>query len=130
MDELVVVARNWSCPSELTVKSKGFTSQGHDRSERAYQQTKKKPGPEGKLELTLAATEDSPVFNPAFVIKGWSPVALTLSLDGEKIEEGPDLRVGHRHALEGEDVIIWLKAKSANVLCCRQRDLRIEGNLQ
>ena len=111
--ELVVVARSWSRPPELAVRTGGFASRGYDRAERAYQLTKKKPGPDGRLELTLAATEDSPVFNPAFVIGGWSPAGLTLSLNGKKVQKGPDFRIGRRRTLEGEDAIVWLKAKSA-----------------
>ncbi len=113
IDELVVVARSWSCPPEMTTGTGGFTSRGYDRAERAYQLAKTEPGRDGTLALTLAATAESPVFNPAFVITGWSPPALTLNLSGKEIEQGPDFRVGHRRTLKGEDVIIWLKAKSA-----------------
>jgi hypothetical protein len=112
MGELVVVARSWSRPSELRVTTGGFVSQGYDRSARAYRLTKNKSGRDSKLELILAATEASPVFNPVFVIKGWSPDALTAVLNGKKIEKGSDFRIGRRHTLEGRDIIIWLKAKS------------------
>lgn len=112
MDALIFVAKSWSYPAELTLRSKGFRSHGYDRSERAYQLSTTTPGPNGDLALTLVATADSPVFNPAFVVKSWAPKSLKLKLDGLTIAPGGDFRVGVRHTLAGDDTIVWLKHQS------------------
>ena len=112
LDALTFVAKSWSYPAELTIASKGFESQGYDRSERAYKLSKEKAGSDGTLALTLAATEESPVFNPAFVIEDWAPRSLTLKLDGLTVKRGPDFRLGTRQTLGGRDTIIWLKHQS------------------
>ncbi|MCF7731524.1 MAG: hypothetical protein K9N23_07545, partial [Akkermansiaceae bacterium] len=113
MDGLVVVARSWSHPPELTVRSAGFDSPAYDPSERAYKLTKKKAGADGTLELILAASEESPVFNPVFVVRNWSPQALTLTLNGRSVVRGSGFRVGTRHTLEGDDTIIWIRHQSS-----------------
>jgi hypothetical protein len=112
MDELIFVAKSWSSPPALTFRSRGFCSQGYDRSERAYQLSRTTAEPDGDLTLTLLATEDSPVFNPAFVVKNWAPKSLKLIIDGRTVARGGDFRVGSRHTLAGDDTIVWLKHQS------------------
>jgi len=116
MDDLVFAGKSWAFAPKATLKSKGFRCQGYDLSERAYQLSKDKPSSDGKLELTLDASEDSPVFNLAFVVKNWHPRSLKLKLDGKPISTGKDFRVGARPTLEGEDVIIWIRTKATRPL--------------
>ncbi len=113
---LVFAGRSWAYAPRAAIKAKGFQCQGYDRAERAYQLTKEKPAADGKLELTLDASEDSPAFNPAFVVRHWHPRSLKLKLDGRQVPRGSDFRVGARPTLEGEDVIIWIRAKSTKPL--------------
>jgi hypothetical protein len=63
-------------------------------------------------ELTLAASEESPVFNPVFIVENWGQDDVTLKIDGKKGQNGKDFRYGHRHRLEGSDLIVWV-AKSS-----------------
>ena len=116
MDDLVFAGRNWAYAPKATLKSEGFQCQGYDRAERAYQLAKDKPSADGRLELTLDASEESPVFNPAFVVRNWHPRSLTLKLDGKQAPRGGDFRVGARPTLDGEDVIIWIRTKSTRPL--------------
>jgi hypothetical protein len=109
MDTLICVAKSWSYPAELSLRSPSFRSDGFDRSERAYQISKTAGDSDGELTLTLMATEDSPVFNPAFVIKNWAPRSPTLKLDGLPVDRGDNFRVGVRHSLAGDDTIVWLR---------------------
>jgi len=52
------------------------------------------------------------VFNPAFVIKNWGESDAKLRINGKKIEQGKNFRVGLRRRLEGSDLIVWIKTKS------------------
>jgi len=116
MAGLVLAGRSWACAPKLILKSKGFQCLDYDRAERAYQLSKDKPGADGILELTLDASDDSPAFNPALVVKDWHPQSLKLKLDGKETPRGGDFRAGARPTLEGEDVIIWIRTKSTKPL--------------
>ena len=115
---LVPLARSWLYAPELTLKKtlfgeSQFTSQGYDPTQRAYMLSCKKPHKPSKLELRLAASENSPVVNPAFVVQDWGRVGAALKVNGKTVKRGKDLRFGHRRRLEGTDLIVWLKAESA-----------------
>ena len=60
----------------------------------------------------LDASDDSPVVNPAFVIKNWGREDAALRVNGKTIKRGKDFRFGHRHRLEGSDLIVWVKKSS------------------
>ena len=114
--ELVALAKSWSRPAELKLK-KGFlgtdfTNQGYDPTERAYHIACKKPGKPSTLDFELAAGEAQPLVNAAFVVKGWGRVEASLRMDGENIKRGKNFRLGHRHTLQGSDLIVWIKKAS------------------
>ena len=50
--------------------------------------------------------------NPVFVIKNWGESDCVLKLDGKEIVKGKTFRFGHRHTLEGTDLIVWIKKAS------------------
>ena len=93
--------------------TRGFESPVYERSGRAYELTKQRAGADGTLKLTLAASEESPVFNPVLVVKNWSPESLTLTLNGRTVARGSGFRVGARHTLEGEEANIWIRHQSS-----------------
>ena len=68
-----------------------------------------KPGP---LNFEILASENTPVYNPAFIIKNWGELDATLKVDGRSIEHGKDFRLGHRRGLEGSDLLVWVKKES------------------
>ncbi len=107
---LVKLARSWIDPAKLKVKSDGFVSEGYDFTQRAYKVSSKEGS--GVLEFELAASNESPLVNPAFVIKNWGVKDVTLKINGKKVKRGKDFRFGHRHTLEGSDLVIWLKTEA------------------
>jgi len=52
------------------------------------------------------------VVNPAFVIKSWGESDAELKVNGKKLKRGEDFRFGHRHTLEGCDLVVWIKTES------------------
>jgi len=52
------------------------------------------------------------VVNPAFAIKNWGEADALLKVNDKSIKCGKDFRFGHRHRLEGTDLIVWLKMES------------------
>jgi hypothetical protein len=111
IEKLAPIARSWLQPPELEVINKAYVSEGYSRDQRAFILSKTSTGAE-TLEFEIAASEDSPVVNPAFVIKNWGDSDAELRIDGRKIEGGRDFRFSHRYTLEGSDLIVWIKAEA------------------
>ena len=105
--DLVPLAKSWISPPKLIVKGSGFNNQGYDRFQRAY--VVECGDNAGTLEFTLEASEDSPIVNPAFVIKNWDGRDVTLKINGKKIKRGKTFRYGFRPTLDGQDLIVWIK---------------------
>ena len=107
--ELLALAKSWNFPAELKIQGKGFTSSGYDYKQRAYI-IKCNAGK--TLEFELSGSENSPMLNPAFVIKNWGEGGARLKINGKKIKRGKNFRLGRRHTLEGSDLIVWIQKES------------------
>jgi len=107
-EELVPLAKSWLNPAGLEVKS-GCTSDGYDRSQRAYRLT----ATDATVSVVLNASEESPVVNPAFVIKNWGDADVTIEVDGEPVPRGEDFRFGHPRTVKDKDLVVWVRAESA-----------------
>ncbi len=107
MGELVTLARSWNHPPELR-HGEGFDERGYDRGQRAFVLQRSDPSA-GSLDIGVRASSERPVFNPAFVILDWGTSGAELTIEGEEVAEGPSFRVGHRHGLEGSDLIVWIE---------------------
>ena len=110
--QLAALARSWLRAAKLKLSSGEFSSEGYDPSERAYMLTCRDSGKPGTLNFEILASENTPVYNPAFIIKNWGELDATLKVDGRSIEHGKDFRLGHRRGLEGSDVLVWVKKES------------------
>lgn len=111
-DELAVLARSWNRPPELAGAAEGIQSRGYDKNQRAYVLAVKAEEPPVKMELKLAGSEQSPVLNPALVIKNWGGANVKLAMDGNEVPRGKGFRVGHVPTLEGTDLIVWIKCET------------------
>ena len=112
VEELLPLAKSWSYPAKLKIKGNGFVSEGYDPTDMAYHISCEKPVKSGKLEMKLAASEDSPVVNPAFVIKGWGDADAASKINGKEIKRGKNFRAGLRDTLESTDLIVWFRTES------------------
>jgi hypothetical protein len=117
--ELLPLAKSWITPPEMEMTTAGYTSQGYDPTQRAWVVAKNGDREPRSLQLTFAASEASPLIDPAVVIKNWGDGDAQLRVDGGAVKWGEDFRVGHVLHLEGTDLVIWLRKESA-------RPLRIE----
>ena len=114
--QLAPLSRSWLQPAELSVKGRAFSSKGYSRNQRAYILSRDPAHLPQRLEFELAASGDSPIVNPAFVIEGWGEGDMSLKLNGKEVSRGRNFRYGHRHKLNGSDLIVWLKAESKDKL--------------
>jgi hypothetical protein len=92
--ELVTLARSWLRPAELTLTSGEFSYEKYDELQRAYVLSNDADG--STVRFTLAASEQSPVLNPCFVIKNWGEHGAVLRVDDKPIARGKAFRYGLR----------------------------------
>jgi hypothetical protein len=85
--ELAPTARSWLYPPELRIAEGAVTSGGYNRAEKAYVLNCKERGNPSRVQLALAASEESPVINPAFVINGWGPAGASMSINGKAVRK-------------------------------------------
>jgi hypothetical protein len=108
IESLVPLAKSWNAAPTVALSGSGFESQGDDKNQRAYvfNRTDAKAD---SLEFTLEASHESPIQNPAFVVKNWGKSPAKLSIDGKAIPRGKEFRVGHNKTVEGTDLVVWVK---------------------
>jgi len=116
IEKLAPMARSWLKPAELKVKDNGFSSEGYSRDQRAYILSSNVPGVDNVLRFELLGSEDSPLVNPAFVVRNWGNKDVALKINGRQIRRGKDFRFGHHRLLESTDLIIWINISSAKPL--------------
>lgn len=109
--ELLPLARSWISPPQLTVTGEGFHSEGYDPTQRAWL-ARKNESATGAVTLSFAASEASPLFNPAVVIRNWGDADARLKIDGKPVARGNDARVGHLQRLDGTDLVVWIEKQA------------------
>lgn len=109
VSELAPLARSWNNPAEAEIKNSRFDLKGYDKNQRAYIISTKDKGIASELELSLQSNAESPVINPAFVIKDWGNSNARVEIDGKELKRDEFFRSGHEVRMEGCDLIIWLK---------------------
>jgi hypothetical protein len=113
IETLVPSARYWQTPPEVTGIT-GGEFLGFHRDEKAYHfDSKSAPA----LSFSLEATDQSPVVNPAFVIHNCKAGQIELTIDGQPVEAGNEMRIGKEYDTEGRPMaIIWIKRMSSDPL--------------
>jgi len=111
-EALVPLARSWNYPAQLKLQNDAYRCRGYDKYQRAYVLECKDKGDPAVLKFVLAASEDSPVVNPAFVINDWGRKGAELRINGKRVKRGKRFRYGYRHRLEGSDLVVWIKSES------------------
>ncbi len=110
IDELVVLGRSWAQAPELTVmNSSGFVSKGYDLSEKTYRLIK--TGSSRNLSVKIAASADSPLYNPAILVENWGDAKAIVKLNGKALKDGKDFRQGLVERMDNTHLVIWLNRK-------------------
>jgi len=112
--ELGPLAKSWISAPNLTINGTGFRSEGYDRTERAYVITRAAQNHSATLEISIRASNQSPIVNPAFLIRNWGSRGVDLKVDGRTVPIGRDFRVGRLHHPEGSDLAIWIRWRSTS----------------
>jgi len=111
--QLIPLAASWSSPPPLFISDgTGFSAAGYDPASRSYQISYDGAGTPRDLTFQLAASPQSPLQNPAFVIRNYGPSAVRLMINGAAVEQGRNFRLGMKETADQADLIVWIKFKS------------------
>jgi hypothetical protein len=111
--DLVPLAKSWMNAPELKLYGNSkFSNQGYDKSQRAYVLSSNSSDGPSRIKFKLKASEDQPIVNSAFVVKNWGEDGVSLKINGAEIKRGKAFRFGHRHRLEGIDLVVWIKIEA------------------
>ncbi len=104
IDSLVPLGRFWNNAPEVIIRA-GAKQTQFKMSEKAYEIEVQGT----KVELTINSSSDSPLVNPAFVLKNWNQTTGNISVDGSNLDLSKDCRMGYRYTSEGIDLIVWIR---------------------
>ena len=107
-EDLLPLSRSWENPPKVTAG--GASKVEYNQAERAFDVYPEKGA--GEITLSFAASADSPLYNPAFVIHGAGHKDLKLELNGKLVQRGKDFRYGHKPNPDSVDIISWIKYMS------------------
>jgi len=108
-EQLVPLAKSWLQAPEMEITSNGYKGGYYDPSERAFLVEKEFPDDLTPCRIVVNASEDSPLLNPAIIIRNWGNQLATLTIDGNNVAQGKDFRQGIRKGPYGEDLILWIR---------------------
>jgi len=111
-DDLVPLAKSWLQPTKLKLAGGAYESKGYDPTQRAYVLVCRDAGKASEVTFELAANEEQPVVNPAFVIKGWGPAEASIRINGGEATRSKDFQTGQSRTADGIDLIVWIRVES------------------
>lgn len=111
--ELVPLAKSWLDAPLIQVNTAGYVNGHYDQSERAYI-LEKQNGQAGRTcRITLEASKEKHLNNPAIIIKNWGRQQALITINNKTIADGEKCKQGIRKGPDGDDLILWLQLDSA-----------------
>jgi len=107
-EELLALARSWYNPPKI--KKSANLKAHYDQAQRAYILSVENES--NNIEFNIVASKESPVINPAFVIRDWGKNNLSLKINGKEISPGKDFRYGCINNLDSSDLVVWIRYES------------------
>jgi hypothetical protein len=107
--ELIPLGRFFNNAPSIEV-IKDAADAGFVQHEKAYHINASGPS----VELNINASEESPLVNPAFVIKNWNDKNAEVKINRKELKQGKGLRIGYNHTSKGIDLVVWIKMESQN----------------
>jgi len=108
--ELAILAKSWLHPAAVETSARGFESKGYDPTQRAFVVIRN-TGSSSQLQLKLNASDDSPLFDPALLVKNWNADTATVTVNGRALPAG-SVRVGTIRHLDGTDLVVFLQQQT------------------
>jgi hypothetical protein len=105
---LIPLAKFWNYPPALEIQS-GAEYASFDKSQKAYIME----ATEGDISLVINASKETPVHNPCLVIKNWGKNSFDITMNGNKLTAGKELKFGYVPVEGGYNLVIWMDVKSS-----------------
>ncbi|MEM7298061.1 MAG: LamG domain-containing protein [Bacteroidota bacterium] len=112
IEDVVKLNQGWANPAEIAVTS-GATDASYKAEEKAYHLSSDGGS---SVSFTVKGKNDSPIVNPAFVVKGWGNNEAKITVNGKELPKSKDVRYDVRHTLESIDLVVWLRHESTSDL--------------
>jgi hypothetical protein len=112
IQDLVPLAKSWINPPKLILSGTGYNFMGYDPEQKAYI-INQNQNHDKSLQFDLLASKESPLVNPAFLIRNWGSSEIRLKVNGNPISEGKGFRTGHVETLDDTYLVIWIPMTSA-----------------
>jgi hypothetical protein len=114
--DLMPMAQAWLTPAKVRVAGVTFRSEGYDPSQRAFAVSRQSSAANSALELTIEASSNRPIVNPAIVVKNWGEADPFLKINGRPTAWGKDFRYGLERNLNGTNLVVWMQEQSTTSL--------------
>ena len=108
---VVTLARSWLSPAQFAVTGKGVTAHEYDPAQRAYVIHREAGNASQPISVTLSATHESPLVNPAIVVENWDGPA-KVRINGEPVSRKDRVRLGVSNHEGISRLIVWLKLET------------------
>lgn len=113
IDQLVSRGRFWHHPP-LIQNLKGATNDAFKQDQKAYVLT---GDGSDKIRFEVPASPESPLVNPAFMIKKFNSDKLMVSIGGKTLQPGKGLRLGTSYDTNGEKFqIVWMELETEKLV--------------
>ena len=111
-EKLLTLARSFVNPPAITAAGAGLTA-AYDQGQRAYVLVRAS-GDVTDMKVTIAASQDSPAFNPAIVVENWAADApAKVKMNGQAPGADVDVRQGVVSRANGVNaLVIWMCLES------------------
>jgi hypothetical protein len=114
-DELARLARSWAQPPVLKISGSNFINKGYDLTQRAYI-IECADNNQDRLDMELDASNESPMVNVCFVVKGWNSENISVLLDGRVLNGKSEYKSGVIRNLDSDNLILWIAMKSSQAV--------------
>jgi hypothetical protein len=105
---VVTLAKSWLSPAAITAVGAGVTGQQYDPSQRAFVVHRDSAPAPRALTVTLAASADSPLVNPALVVENWDG-RVAVRVNGKPVTGKDHVRTGLSRNEGASTLIVWFK---------------------
>ena len=109
---LVHMAKSWLHAPKLELTTGAYQGGEYDHSERAYIIQRSTSGTQTPLSFTIQAAGETPLLNPAIIVRNWGKKEAEISINGRRIPKGKNFRLGIVSRPGGDDLVIWMRLDS------------------
>jgi hypothetical protein len=110
---LIPLAKSWLSPPQIKALGEGVLGVDYDPSQRAYIVRRRSGTQPSKVVLSVSATDQSPLVNPAFIVENWA-VGAIVQVAGRPGKSAGAARSGLSRSIERDDLVVWIPLDSTD----------------